>query len=146
LTVASGARPWVEVKDLPWAAWRLLRKSIFTVFGLRTHQEIAVLRGWIHGRILKVPNHVRNNIESTLGGVRDLDVERVVRQAHEFHRTSLLMYVMPRLRGFDERRRWHVDGLENLDTALESKRGVLLLTAHLGYGNLIGPVLAHPRI
>jgi lauroyl/myristoyl acyltransferase len=129
------------VKDLPWAAWRVLRKAIFMVFGLRTHQEIAVLRGWVHGRIMKVPDPVRNNIESTLGSVPGLDVERVVRRTQEFHKTSLLMYVMPRLRGFDERRRWHVDGLENLDTALESKRGVLLLTAHLGYGRLIGPVL-----
>src|SRR5687768_6205067 len=135
----------VEAKDIPWAAWRLARKTLFSVLSrlpIRAHMEIAVMRGRIFAPVLGIPTHVRDNIEVALGdNLVSSEIKRIARHHLQYIKRAYLADFLPLLPDFKNPRRWDVEGLEHLDDALVRKHGVILTTAHLGYPRLIAPIL-----
>lgn len=124
-------------------AGEVARKAISRTFPtVRTQFAMAFLRGRLHRRILGVPGHVRENLESALGGTRSpRELDGIADRYIEFSKRLYLMNVLPRLRDFHDPWLWLVQGREHLDRALTESRGVVLLTGHFGYGRLIPHVL-----
>ena len=138
----SGRR--IELRDLPWALARGALRAALLIPPLGAHHELTRFRGWAYARLRPVPAILRANLESVLGP--GPDTERVIRRAHGFSQSRRLVYLMPRLRGFDEPGRWPVEGRERLSTALDEGRGAILLNAHFGYGPLVGAILRLHRV
>lgn len=85
---------------------------------------------------------VQRNLEDVFGGKLDpREIRRIARDHQEFTESSYVWRLLPYLTGFQRRDRWPVDGLTNLDAALQTGRGVLLVTAHHGFPHLIPSIL-----
>lgn len=134
-------RKW-EIRDLPWATWRLGRKAVFAAIPPRAHVEMAAMRGWALSRVSKVPDPVQRNIESTFGDESSPSkIQRIGRRFSAFKRQYYLTRILPCLTRFEDASKWHVEGLEHLDEALALDRGAILVSAHLGHVKLIPPIL-----
>jgi KDO2-lipid IV(A) lauroyltransferase len=133
---------WFAPGDLPWAASRLARAGARRIVPLPVRRELVVLRGRLGARIAGIPDPVRANVEATLGGNPDFpDPERIARRYVEFAGCRSLVRTLPGSPGFDDPRRWRVEGRQHLDQALSGGRGAILATAHLGWWLLIAPIL-----
>lgn len=117
----------------------LAREAAYDLMPIRGHIRIATLRGKIHGWMRQAPRHVLDNLRSTLNGRGDID--DIARRHVEFSKRVHLMRILPMRSGFPRPGQWPVEGLQHLDTALASDRGVIIVTAHLGYPRLVVPIL-----
>jgi len=109
---------------------------------IRARHELGVLSAMLGARFSRIPDSVRENIESTLGGNPEFpDLDRIARRYREFARSRSLFRALPESRGFDDPRRWPLEGREHLDAALAGGRGAILATAHLGWWLLVAPIL-----
>ena len=118
---------------------RVARKAVVAGLPLSVLCELARLRGRAYARFGTLPGPIRANLLATFGEGPETD--RLARRAYAFSVRSRLRHLMPRLRGFDDPTRWPLIGRERLDEALGQERGAILLTAHLAYASLIGPIL-----
>jgi lauroyl/myristoyl acyltransferase len=133
---------WLVAGDLPWAARRLARAGASRVVPIRARHELGLLRARLGARFSRIPDPVRANIESTLGGNPAFpDLDRIARRYLEFAGSRPLFRTLPESRGFDDPRRWPLEGRERLDAALAGGRGAILATAHLGWWLLVAPIL-----
>jgi lauroyl/myristoyl acyltransferase len=121
---------------------RVARKAVVAGLPLSVLCELARLRGRAYARFGTLPGPIRANLLATFGEGPETD--RLARRAYAFSVRSRLRHLMPRLRGFDDPAHWPLIGRERLDEALGQERGAILLTAHLAYASLIGPILRVP--
>ncbi|MGH7556480.1 MAG: lysophospholipid acyltransferase family protein [Gemmatimonadota bacterium] len=129
-------------REVSWTSGQWVRKWLLTLLSFDMHLRIAALRGWLHCALRGVPNHVRVNIQTAFPE-RDLsDIDRIARSSCEHSKRVYLSRVLPGLPGSNLPKKWPVVGLAHLDAALERGRGVLLITAHFGYGHIIPNALA----
>lgn len=131
----------LEIRDLPWAAQRVVAKAAVAALPFRAHLEIAFLRGRIHGLFSKAPAHVRHNLEAVNGSLGTADLDDIAGRYFEFSKRLYLLRTLPALPGFNNPRQWAVEGQGHLDAALADHRGAILATAHLGYGRIVAPIL-----
>ncbi|MGH7559288.1 MAG: lysophospholipid acyltransferase family protein [Gemmatimonadota bacterium] len=119
------------------------RKAISRILpAVRMHLQAAHIRGRLHARIGRVPDHVLENMRSALGETHTArEIDDLARRYIEYSKQAYLARILPYLRDFDNAELWPVQGLEHLDKALGEERGVVLLTGHYGYGRLIAPIL-----
>lgn len=137
---ASGRRTaWA---DLLWASKQLARKLFVTSVPFRSHVRIAAVRGRVYRALRGVPPHVRNNIAFAFPEMEPARIDRIAEGLCEFAARMYLWRLLPGLPKAADSRTWPVQGLEHLNAALERRKGVLLVTAHFGYGHIIPAALA----
>ena len=129
-------------RDLFWGAWRIGRKTAFSLPSIKLHIDIAHLRGRTHTLIRGTPKHVRSNLQTAFGAEFDSkQIERIARDYSAFTKRLYLERVIPMLPRFSAAFPGRITGLHHLDEALAAKRGAMIVTAHFGYSRLIVPLL-----
>lgn len=110
---------------------------------MRLHWGMARARGRLVRVTRGIPPRVQDTLKTVLGdGLAPAEIERIARRNTEFvSGFEQLKTAMPRFCDPGARSRCQVVGSEFLDEALASGRGAIILTAHLGYSKLIGPIL-----
>lgn len=128
------------INDLQWAGRRLIRKGMVVALPVSAHLALGALRGFACGLLTEPRDSVRRNIEGAV--LEDHDTaERIVRDYHAFSKRTYLWRILPRHPGFKRSKYFPVIGLEHLQGAMARERGVILVTAHLGYPHIIPRVL-----
>lgn len=128
-----------EPGSTSWAIRRAFRDRVLRTLPISAHLEVARAYGKLRTRFREVPSAILENMQAAFASSPD-HAEEIGRRHLEFFHTLYLVRVLPRLPGF-ESTAWTVEGIDRLDRALELKRGAILVTAHLGYPRLIGPIL-----
>lgn len=130
------------LSDIPWTIVRLLRKGTIVSLPIAGHLTVARLRGSFYQKFRTPSATVRENLRIALNGkLKPSEIERVARQYYAFSKRLYLWRILPLHPGFRSRS-WPIRGLENLEHAVKSNRGVILVTAHLGYPHIIPAVLS----
>jgi KDO2-lipid IV(A) lauroyltransferase len=105
------------------------------------HLEIAWWRGYLVTIARGVPETVTRNLEKASAALEPRAIEVIARDHCRFAETSYLWRLLPNLPGFRSSKRWPINGLGHLEDAVERGKGVILLTAHLGFPHFIPRVL-----
>lgn len=131
-----------NIREAAWLLGRLGRKLAVSAVPIPAHLWIATARGRFMTSVCGVPQRVKKNIDQALGGIEPGEREQIAARYRRFAEATYLWRILPHLPGFRRSDRWPVDGLENLENAISDGRGVILLTAHLGFPHLIPDILA----
>ncbi|MCG8604310.1 hypothetical protein MJD09_04830 [bacterium] len=132
-----------QATDLYWAVTWLLKYLYCNTVPLRW--LLFNIRMASSVRTYKSPMRsvVEKNLMALLG---DKKTRREIKLSARRHLAYLHQYdplhILPKLRTFQKPKRWSVDGLQHLESALTEGRGAILASAHFGYAFLIKDILA----
>lgn len=135
-------RPLFEWRDLYripfWAAARvgLSTLPIPLLFAL------SRVRGTALSVVSGERGRVARELERSFASASAVELRRIARRHFQFVKVNEVARLGPQLRGFSRSRTFRIEGLSHLDAALAEGKGAILLTAHVGYGRLIKPLLA----
>jgi lauroyl/myristoyl acyltransferase len=130
-----------EIKEFAWLASRIARKAPVAAIPIPFHFGIARIRGRLMTDLRGVPDAVVRNLEDAREALGGTPIERIAKGHCEFAEAGYLWRMLPNLPGFRRSRRWPVTGIEHVTAALSHGRGVILLTAHMGYPHFIPRIL-----
>lgn len=132
----------VSGREVGWVFKQVARMVFVRALSFDMHLRIAAMRGWLICALRKVPKDVVDNIQAAFPEREPTEINRIARGFCEYARRVYLWRVLPSLPGSNAPEKWPVVGLAHLDAALSRKRGVILVTAHFGYGHIIPIALA----
>ena len=118
---------------------RLARTIVLRPMPISVHLEGAVLWARFRSRHGVVREHIRENLRAAFSNERSpAEIERVGRRYIAHRHVLNRIGALP---GFSDFQGCEVAGVEELEKALTAGRGVVLVSAHLGYPRLIVPIL-----
>jgi lauroyl/myristoyl acyltransferase len=130
---------WRDLYRIPlWAAAKIGISTLPIPFLF----ALSRVRGTVSSHISANRELVARSLERSFpGAARAAERRRIARRHFQFIKVNEVARLGPLLRGFSRSRAFRVDGLDHLDEALAVRKGAILLTAHVGYGRLIKPLL-----
>lgn len=126
---------WQDLLRLP--VW-VISKPLYAVAPPSFFFRVATLRGSLEALTARDRARLRLEVERHL---TPDGASRVVRRYLQFRLRARFTSVWPQLRDFDGAGDIEVAGLEHLNSALEARKGVILVSAHFGHSRLIKPIL-----
>jgi KDO2-lipid IV(A) lauroyltransferase len=128
--------------DLLLAFVWLCGKIFYTLAPMPVLFLWANLKGWYKSRTSPQRTAAYNNLFAVFGDTKsEREIRTIVRRNFQYSQKNELTYLLPRLPGFSNPKRWPIEGLEHLEAALAPGKGAILLSAHYGYARLIKPIL-----
>jgi KDO2-lipid IV(A) lauroyltransferase len=135
-------------KPLEWWATRQFVRTLNLVGRATSHSAQVRLGAALAGIAYRTMTRYRKvalaNLELAYGGVwTRAEIERVARESFRSLATTLVEFFLrqPRMTGDDVAREVGFEGQEHFEAAFARGKGILLITAHYGNWELMGPRL-----